>query len=247
MPKQTTSNKKQLAVLVILLLVFAVMSFSSFKDRLNIPTEKRLQALRAQIADKRVALRMAEEEAKKYNDSLRAIRDQLALLKYNANLERDAQSKIDRILDNANVTKTKATVNIIQNRTKSNLQQVNVTLSFEDITMRKLCDLFETFGIQSLKGTAPLYWTRIDINLRNIGRRGPAPSPRRPGPPGTPQQPAPASEGPRQQIDVNATVSSYSLYSPASDLVFSDTYKAPAANGKNTTKPAAPATKGGKK
>lgn len=219
MPKNQ-SQKKQVLVLCVLLVGFACMTGYSFLGRLDIPTEKSLARLRSRLTDKQIELQKAEEDHAQYVETLERIQRKHALLKYNPSLEREAIAKLDRILDDSNVTKTKSSVNVQQNRGKSNLQQVNINLEFDDISMRKMADLFETFGMKSLSGTAPLYWTRLTFTTKVIRQRNNVRN-RRPGqPPAVPQQ---ATE--RRQLDVAATVTSYSLFPSASDLVFAEDTK----------------------
>ena len=231
MPKPQ-SQKKQTQLLVLLLIMFACVTAYSFKDRLDIPTEKTIRGLRAHLSSRRAELQKVTEEAEKYKATIEATQQEFELLKYNPTLERDAQAKFDRILDDSNVTKTKSTVNAIQNRGKSSLQQVHINVEFDDFSMRKLCDLFETFGMKALNGNAPLYWTKISISTRNVGRRGTAPQvirrpPGQPAPPATAPSAAADSSG-KRQLSVSATATAYTLYPNASDLVFSDSFKSDA-------------------
>ena len=233
MPKQQ-SQKKQTQLLVLLLVMFACVTAYSFKDRLDIPTESTIKGLRAHLASRRAELQKVTEDADKYKATIEATQQEFELLKYNPTLERDAQAKFDRILDDSNVTKTKSTVNAIQNRGKSSLQQVHINVEFDDFSMRKLCDLFETFGMKALNGNAPLYWTKITISTRNVGRRVTPQMTRRP--PGQPAPPTPApaaaaDNSGKRQLSVSATATAYTLYPNASDLVFSDTFKSDAQGG----------------
>ena len=232
MPKQQ-SQKKQTQLLVLLLIMFACVTAYSFKDRLDIPTESTIKGLRAHLASRRAELQKVTEEADKFKATIEATQQEFELLKYNPTLERDAQAKFDRILDDSNVTKTKSTVNAIQNRGKSSLQQVHINVEFDDFSMRKLCDLFETFGMKALNGNAPLYWTKITISTRNVGRRATPQMTRRP--PGQPTPPPPSAANAdntgKRQLSVSATATAYTLYPNASDLIFSDIFKSEAQGG----------------
>ena len=232
MPK-AQSQKKQTQLLILLLIMFACVTAYSFKDRLDIPTESTIRGLRSHLASRKAELQKVTEEAEKYKATIEATQQEFEQLKYNPSLERDAQAKFDRILDDSNVTKTKSTVNAIQNRGKSSLQQVHINVEFDDFSMRKLCDLFETFGMRALSGNAPLYWTKITISTRSVGRRAtntPQITRRPPGQP-APPTPAPAAANDnsgKRQLSVSATATAYTLYSNASDLIFSDTFKSDA-------------------
>ena len=128
MASKPTSQKKQLQLLIALLVAFAAMSAYSFRGHIDLPTEAKLKRLRAQLADRQFELNKATEDATRYREELAACQQRHALLKYNPNLEREANNKLNRILDDASVTKTKSTVQTLQNRAKSNLQQVNIQL-----------------------------------------------------------------------------------------------------------------------
>ena len=252
--QKTSSQKKQARLLALLLVAFACMLAYSFRGYIDIPTESTIKGLRSHLTSRRAELKKVTEEAEKYKATLDAARQEFELLKYNPTLERDAQTKFDRIMDDSNFTKTKSTVNALSNRGKSNLQQVNINVEFDDFSLRKLCDLFETFGMKALSGDAPLYWTKISISTRNVGRRA-TPQPIRRGP-GQPQpQPNQQDNSMKRQLSVSATATSYTLFPNASDLVFSDAYKGEnaanadkGASGKNPSRAKSTApTKGGLK
>lgn len=226
MAKSNTSQKKQLQLLVVLLLAFLAMTAYSFRGYIDLPTEAKLKRLRSQLADRQFELKKATDDAARYKQELADAQKRHALLKYNPNLEREASNKLNRILDDASVTKTKSSVQTVPNRSKSNLQQVNIRLEFEDFSMRKLASFLEALALRGHRGTAPLYLTQITINSRLASRRTTAP--RRPGEP-LPQ--------PKRQLNVSATISSYSFYNSASDLVFSQKFTPAASakgNGTNT-------------
>ena len=244
---QSTSQKKQLQFLIVLLVLFAIMLAYTFRDSIDIPTQAEIKRLRTQLADRKELLQRTTEEANAYQQSILSSQMEFESLKRVAHLDQEAQAKIDRILDDANITRTKNSVNVLQNKNRSNLEQVNFTMEFEDITMRKLCDFFETFAIRSNDSTPPMFITRVTVNSRTIGRRT-MPGrrmPEQPPVPGQPPmrgaQPVPgmdANPGNEQKRQLNATivVSAFSLYPNASDLLFAAPKANPVADDANGTK-----------
>ena len=228
------NQKKQLIVLIVLTIMLVCFAAYQFRGVINLPTKARVAQLQKKLKEDRETLMIKEQEKEAFEQEiaeLRAIAEPFWESTNQRGIEQEVQNRFENIVRDAKMVAKNVKTQKNKSNTRNNVQEVEVRMDFDSLTMMDLVMLFEKMDDFMNRSHRRFYWSNFRLSTTPVRT---ARMPGMPGMPGRPGMP-PGMGGPGPQPDagqqsgaasrtlkLSLAAKAYALSPEASDFILSN-------------------------
>ena len=236
------NQKKQITILIVLVIMLVCFVAYQFRGAIKLPTQARVAQLQKKLKDDRETLMFKEQEKEAFEQEiaeLRAISEPFWEATDQRGIEQEVQHRFEGIVRDARMVSKNVKTQKIKSNLRTNVQEVEVRMSFDSLTMQDLAVLFEKMEDFMNRSHRRFYWSnfRLSTTPVRVARMPGQPMQGRPGMPpgmGGPQPPDASSQtgAASRTLKLELAVKAYALTSEASEFILSNgTASMPATKG----------------
>ncbi|MBP5671613.1 MAG: hypothetical protein J6X49_04420 [Victivallales bacterium] len=226
------NQKKQLTILIVLVIMLVCFTAYQFRGIIKLPTKARVTQLQKKLKEDRETLMIKEREKKAFEEeiaTLRTISEPFWEPSNQRSIEQEIQSRFEGIVRDAKLVSKNVKTQKIKSNIRNNVQEIEVRMDFDSLTMQDLAIFFEKLDDFMNRSHKRFYWSSFRLSttpVRVARMPGQPPMPGRPGMPpgmGGPQSPEASQTGAASRtLKLSLAAKAYALTAEASEFILSN-------------------------